>query len=449
MNQKLNTEKAEILISQLPDLVALNLAHNYLTTVPRGLPPSIIALDLSFNEFKTFPATYRLRNLVELKLTNNFLDNIVGLSVATSLEYLDVSHNRISKIRGLEMCSKLKLLHADNNNISSPQALRSLSLNTMLIDLSLKGNPLCITKTYKTNVLAFVSKLKTLDGKVVSHRSHKLDVGYTDSRLFARHHEEYDDASSTSGASWRPRRGRSRSRSNCSSSGYGKPHPPSSIHSNERVYIDGWSTGADQDPLSVIRHRSPVPWRNPPQIVPRDRRGNPVMGVHGVGMSPDRGDVSRLLINNSIQSIPSRNNNSFYASNPNDMSHTSYTARQHHRPSSPNASRDYHNHSPSSSGSSARRGRSLSPAHNYRTSVAHRSPNGRHSPAAAAASSSTMRNSHDRSLMTPSSSPTRPSFPFHSHLPYSFTSTHSIHFYPIHSHLPFFPQTSSFTHRWS
>ena len=124
MNQKLNTEKAEILISQLPDLVALNLAHNHLNNIPRGFPPALVALDLSFNEFKAFPATYRLRNLIELKLTNNLLDSIVGLSSATSLEYLDVSGNRLTKIRGLEMCSKLKLLHAENNNISSSSALR-------------------------------------------------------------------------------------------------------------------------------------------------------------------------------------------------------------------------------------------------------------------------------------------------------------------------------------
>ena len=402
MNQKLNTEKAEILISQLPDLVALNLAHNHLNNVPRSLPPSLIALDLSFNEFKAFPATYRLRNLVELKLSNNLLDSIVGLSVATSLEYLDVSNNRITKIRGLEMCSKLKLLHADNNNISSPSALRSLSLNTMLIDLSLRGNPLCITKTYKTNVMAFVTKLKTLDGKVVSHRSHKLDVGYTDSRSYVRQSEEYDDVSSTSGVSWRPRGDRPRSGS---SSRYGRYNRPSSIHSNERVYIDGWSTGADQDPFSVIRHRSPVPWRNPPQIVPRDRRGNPVMSVQGVGISSDHNDVSRLLINNSIQSIPSYNNSSFYATNPNDLSRTSNVSRQHHHlPSSPNTSREHHNNSPSRSGSSSRRGRSLSPAHNHRTSsAAHRSRSmatgmGRHSAAAA-----------------PSSSPTRSSLASHSH----------------------------------
>ena len=151
------------------------------------------------------------------------------------------------------------------------------------------------------------------------------------------------------------------------------------------------------------------------------------MSIEGVGISSDHHDISRMLINNSIQSIPSRSNSSFYAANPNDLSYTSSAGQQHHRPSSSNTSREHHNYSPSRSGSSSRRGRSLSPAHHHRTSSAHRSRptatgNGRPT-----SSSNTMRHGHDRSLMTPFSSSIYSLFASHSH------PSHPIHLHDIHT----------------
>ena len=39
------------------------------------------------------------------------------------------------------------------------------------------------------------------------------------------------------------------------------------------------------DPDSFMQQRSSLPWRNPPQIVPKDRKGQPVACVQGMGSS--------------------------------------------------------------------------------------------------------------------------------------------------------------------
>ena len=69
--QCLTTEKAEILLAQLNNLKALNLSHNKLDMLPRGLPSTLIALDLSYNMFTSFPRSERIHNLIELKISNN------------------------------------------------------------------------------------------------------------------------------------------------------------------------------------------------------------------------------------------------------------------------------------------------------------------------------------------------------------------------------------------
>ena len=208
-NQYLTAEKAEVLVSQLSDLVALNLSNNRIDKWPRGMPLSLIALDMSYNAFKTFPPSTRLKNLIELKISNNEIDSIVGLASATSLEYLDLSNNRITKIQGLEMLLKLKLLQLENNSIGQKSALRSLSLNRALTDLTLHGNPISIDKNYKTIVLGFVSSLIYLDGLLINPHSKKCSGGYTDTYLNKRRSmgddgddEDMNDAS-TSYSSWR------------------------------------------------------------------------------------------------------------------------------------------------------------------------------------------------------------------------------------------------------
>ena len=76
-HQFLTTDKAEILLAQLNNLQALNLSQNKLDSLPRGIPSCLIALDLSFNLFSTFPSSDRISNLIELKLSNNNIERWV------------------------------------------------------------------------------------------------------------------------------------------------------------------------------------------------------------------------------------------------------------------------------------------------------------------------------------------------------------------------------------
>ena len=72
--QFLTDAKAEVLLSQLPNLLALNLSQNKLEDVPTGIPPTLIALDLSFNLLTSLSDSRRLTNLIELKLSNNAIE---------------------------------------------------------------------------------------------------------------------------------------------------------------------------------------------------------------------------------------------------------------------------------------------------------------------------------------------------------------------------------------
>jgi len=264
-HQYLTTDKAEILLAQLHNLKALNLSQNKIDALPRGIPLSLIALDLSFNSFSTFPISERLHNLIELKLSNNNIESTAGLDAAVSLEYLDLSNNRIRFITGI--FKNLKTLQLGNNAIATSAALRSLSLNSVLSDLVLKGNPICDSKNYKTLVLGFVLSLKKLDGKLCKNRikndkkagSSNYRDGYLDRRSSG-DMSSFDDAISKNNNLERSRR-----------------------LGDESIYIDGWSSASTNgnDSYSPVTVRSPVPWRNPPTLLPRDRKGNPLFGVTG------------------------------------------------------------------------------------------------------------------------------------------------------------------------
>jgi Leucine-rich repeat (LRR) protein len=76
-HQFLTTDKVEVLLAQLHNLKALNLSQNKMNMLPRGIPSSLIALDLSYNLFATFPSSEKLHNLIELKLSNNSIERFV------------------------------------------------------------------------------------------------------------------------------------------------------------------------------------------------------------------------------------------------------------------------------------------------------------------------------------------------------------------------------------
>ncbi len=86
---------------------------------------------------------YLLMHLSITLLLTLLLCSMVGIGYAKSLEYLDLSDNNISMIEGIEPLVSLKSLLLKENRIATAMSIRALSLNTNLIELDLRNNPIC------------------------------------------------------------------------------------------------------------------------------------------------------------------------------------------------------------------------------------------------------------------------------------------------------------------
>ena len=106
-HQNRTTETIQKYIAPFTNIQALDLSYNKLSSLPYGLPSSLIAIDLShnvFTSFKSFHHHYHHHQhhyLVELRIANNNITSTLGLTNITSLEYLDISYNKITRIEGL------------------------------------------------------------------------------------------------------------------------------------------------------------------------------------------------------------------------------------------------------------------------------------------------------------------------------------------------------------
>ena len=89
---------------------------------------SRLKLYLYFRMIKSIEITPQPSHTLN-KTRNTIIHSTAGLSLAVSLEYLDLSNNRLKVLAGLESLGRLKDLQLENNLISKPVALRSLSLN--------------------------------------------------------------------------------------------------------------------------------------------------------------------------------------------------------------------------------------------------------------------------------------------------------------------------------
>jgi Leucine-rich repeat (LRR) protein len=118
VNKKLVAEAIPALICKMPVLKALDLSRNKITYIPNGFPPTLVALDLSSNLFTQITGIIsKLNNLIEIKLANNSIGSMNGLSSATALQHIDLSYNKIQFIEGIEMLSDLTSLNLRNNHI--------------------------------------------------------------------------------------------------------------------------------------------------------------------------------------------------------------------------------------------------------------------------------------------------------------------------------------------
>lgn len=244
MNKKLTVDAAQKLISKLPFLKALDLSKNQINSVPRGLPATLIAIDLSYNLFADISGLNKMKSITELKLNNNAIESMIGIATAVSLEYIDLSSNKISVIEGLEMLSSLKHLSIADNCIKYLVNVRLLTMNKSLTYLDLSGNDVTKCPSYRSEVAQLLPQLESLDKEIVT-----------------------------------------RSRLNRGKSYVGIMPPSNEILqksiSNTSLYLShlsmmasdiGSIDGSDDEELEecdVDFERSRIPWRNPPQLIPR------------------------------------------------------------------------------------------------------------------------------------------------------------------------------------
>uniref|UniRef100_A0A8C5GYA6 Uncharacterized protein n=1 Tax=Gouania willdenowi TaxID=441366 RepID=A0A8C5GYA6_GOUWI len=149
------------MLSPLFNLRTLNLSHNQLTSVPMGLPPSIIELYLKGNLIKqlherTFIGMTKLEVLdfSGNKLTNDGLGNSLNV---THLESLNLEANQLEQVPQT-LPSSLKVLNLGSNLISSIKKVAFSNLKKLEL-LSVARNKVFEVAAGAFRALSFLHQL--------------------------------------------------------------------------------------------------------------------------------------------------------------------------------------------------------------------------------------------------------------------------------------------------
>jgi Leucine-rich repeat (LRR) protein len=127
---------------------------NLLSSVPEGIPNSVLNLRLSFNNIVSIDL--RLPNLLRLQVSGNLVEMFSENCSFVSLQKLDLSFNKLSEINNLsQICPKLKTLNLSYNFLTKFPSKLPLSIEN--VDISY--NKLA---TFEDNLTQY-SRLITLD----------------------------------------------------------------------------------------------------------------------------------------------------------------------------------------------------------------------------------------------------------------------------------------------
>ncbi|KAJ9455273.1 Leucine-rich repeat-containing protein ODA7 [Diplonema papillatum] len=108
-----------------------------------NLPPTLTRLDVSGNRLAVLDGLASCPQLEVLNVRRNRLSSAgAGLAGSRKMKILLLGWNRIRKVEGLEHLVDLAFLDLSHNELASPASLRTLSLNTSLRKLALRGNPI-------------------------------------------------------------------------------------------------------------------------------------------------------------------------------------------------------------------------------------------------------------------------------------------------------------------
>lgn len=171
-----------------------------------------------------------------------------------------MSYNQLTRLEGLESLHDLETLVVEGNQIVSNIAVRPLSFNRKLTSLNLKGNPISSISNYKVIVMNLIPSLVELDEVVLVQRKKSyvtLKKGYM---------ELFDEARDRSIMTMDSSPSKSDLKSSRLSSGL------SVVDHSTQGFFDG---SADPDEVYGDENivLSTLPWRNPPNPMPRPWKG--------------------------------------------------------------------------------------------------------------------------------------------------------------------------------
>jgi Leucine-rich repeat (LRR) protein len=128
------------IISEIPEwfsdvfsenLVSLDLSQNCVTTLPDHIKSmkSLIDINVSFNQFESFPTVVTEMPLKKLEISSNLLTDIPEeITEIVTLEYLDISNNLITQIPdGLTSMKKLTTAHIQGNRFDDLELAKKLT----------------------------------------------------------------------------------------------------------------------------------------------------------------------------------------------------------------------------------------------------------------------------------------------------------------------------------
>jgi hypothetical protein len=169
--KRLSTVTAESKLLKFSVVETVDLSCNEIEEIPMRIPPSITSLNLSSNLLiSTWIEPGALSNLTELILEGNEISTTIGISNAPRLRYVNLNSNMLTAVQDMEMLTELEVLLLRDNHIKSPIGVRSLSVNSSLSLLDVRGNPMGDTSRYSIIVSNYIPSLLQLDEKLLPQR---------------------------------------------------------------------------------------------------------------------------------------------------------------------------------------------------------------------------------------------------------------------------------------
>ena len=130
---------------------------------------NIVYLNLHGCSIRKIEVVGRCVNCRVLVLTFNEIHKIEGLDNMERLERLELGFNLIKRVEGLRGLSRIEKLELNNNLLYRVDDVRVLRESLpSLVNLDLRNNALCDTKTYTATVLSKLPLLTRLDGKQIT-----------------------------------------------------------------------------------------------------------------------------------------------------------------------------------------------------------------------------------------------------------------------------------------